>query len=231
MAERPPLKRSVEGSTPSWTTFDEKGQWTVGITAKDLGWMAGVIDLKGRIVLKSNQTRVTKQAVLTVQTGEMGVIRRLGDLTGTAPEVMKAKPLKDFMRKNCIAHCPEAHVHSGTEDLMMPTSARWTITGAGLVVVLFSLVDMMATDRGFAEIMEATMAVTTIQGPGAGQVRAQLRRLRGLGWALPDRYTNAIEPEPAPARLRLPERDSLATDESITEILRELEAEQAGKSS
>jgi hypothetical protein len=193
----------------------------VAISQRDLGWMAGVLDLKGRISLKSNQTRATKQAVLAVQTGEIAVIRRLGDLTGTSPEVMRAKPLKDFMRKNCSTHCPEKHSHVLYDELTMPSSARWTITGAGLVVVLHSLIDYLSTDRGFVEIMNATMAVTTIQGPGAGQVRAQLRRLRGLGWELPQRYAHAIEAEG-----ELP-----ATTEEIAAMLAELEAEQASKSS
>jgi hypothetical protein len=193
----------------------------VSIAAKDLGWMAAIIDLKGRIALKNNQTRATKQAVLAVQTKEIAVVRRLGELTGTSPEVMAARPLKDFMRKNCTAHCPEPHVHIGEENLMMPTSARWTITGAGLVVVLYNLLDMLVTDRGFGEIMNATMALTTVQGPGAGQVRAQLRRLDGLGWALPDRYAAAIEVEP-----ELP-----ATAVEIEAMMKELQAEQAAAKS
>jgi len=193
----------------------------VSIAPKDLGWVAAILDLKGRIVLKSNQTRATKQAVLTVQTGEIAVIRRLSELTGTAPEVMKARPIRDFMRKNCAAHCPEKHVHIGDDNLVMPTSARWTITGAGLVVVLYNLIDMLVTDRGFGEIMNATMAVTTVKGPGAGMVRAQLRRLRDLGWDLPDRYMETIRAEG-----ELP-----ATAEEIATMLKELEAEQAAKSS
>ena len=103
------------GSSPSAST--QKGQWTVVISQRDLGWMAGVLDLKGRISLKSNQTRATKQAVLAVQTGEIAVIRRLGDLTGTSPEVMRAKPLKDFMRKNCSTHCPDKHSHVLYDEL------------------------------------------------------------------------------------------------------------------
>src|SRR6185503_19478151 len=99
-----------------------------------LGWMAGVIDLKGRLIRKKNKTRATPQVVLIVETKEYMVVKELSSLTGTSPETMDRRPLREWMRKGCSEHCPEAHVHVGDseyEHLYMPPIARWTITGAG----------------------------------------------------------------------------------------------------
>ena len=160
-----------------------------------LGWMAGVIDLKGRLLRKRNKMRATPQIVLAVQTKELAVIRELGNLTGTKPEAIQKQPIKDFMRRSCAEHCPEAHVHyySDVDGLYMPEMRRWTVTGAAMYVVLDNLLPYIQIDRGYTEAMEKVMGNTSLVGQGATAVIVSLRRLYSLGWELPDEFKGVVD--------------------------------------
>lgn len=159
-----------------------------------LAWMAGVLDLKGRLMYKNNSQRATHQVVLAVESKEFPVVRELGSLTGTMPEVKKAKPLKEFMRKGCTEHCPDPHFHVyDYEELEMPPSARWTITGAGMVVVLNGVMPFMQVDRGYREAIEIVESKLALVGQGSGQVMLSMQRLKDLGWDLPDTYQAALD--------------------------------------
>lgn len=164
------------------------------IAAPKLGWMAGVLDLKGRLIFKDNRARVTAQVVLMVESKELGIIRELGSMTGTRPELKKAAPIKDFMRKGCIDHCPEPHVHVNEwgKELVIAPVARWTITGAGMVVVLFNVQPYLQIERGYTEAVRLVQQNTVLTGQGSGMVYQSLRRLRQLGWDLPEEYEAAL---------------------------------------
>lgn len=165
----------------------------MAIPIAKLGWMAGILDLRGRLLVKKNQMRNTPQFVLIAETKEVAIVRGLSSLTGTKAELQAARPLKDFMRRSCAEHCPEAHVHVEDEDRMMPRIARWSITGAGMVTVLDNLLPFLMVDRGYEEAIEQVSRDTTLTGQGSGAVMASLRRLRDLGWDLPARYARALE--------------------------------------
>jgi hypothetical protein len=164
----------------------------MAIPMQKLGWMAGIIDFKGRVVYKNNKTRKTLQIVLIVETKEMAIIRGLSELTGTSPELQSAQVKPEFMRRSCHEHCPEAHIHVGDQDLVMPEIARWTITGAAMVVVLSSLLPFLRTDRGWTEAIESATNQTVFWGRGATAVRASLRRLQEIGWDMPILYSQAL---------------------------------------
>lgn len=166
----------------------------MSIPMPKLGWMAGIVDMKGKFIVKNNQDRVTPQVVLMVESKTIGIIRELGSLTGTKPEIQAAKPLRDFMRRGCSEHCPEAHVHVDDKDLVMPRTARWTITGAAMVVVLDNLLPFLVVDQDYENVIRQVMENTTVVGQGSGAVRASLIRLRDLGWDLPPRYAKAVRP-------------------------------------
>lgn len=161
------------------------------IPAPKLGWMAGVVDLKGRLIYKNNRQRATPQVVLVVESKEYPIIKALGALTGTRAEMRKAQPLKEFMRRSCADHCPEAHVHVNDER-EMPQIGRWTITGAGMVVVLTNLMPYLTIDRGYTEAIEQVRAATALEGQGSGMVMASLGRLASLDWELPEDYAQAL---------------------------------------
>jgi hypothetical protein len=164
----------------------------MSIPVNKLGWMAGIIDTRGRLIFKENKSRNTPQVVLAAESKELAIIRALSEMTGTKPELQAPKPLKDFMRRNCSEHCPDAHVHVN-DDREMPRVGRWTITGAGMVTVLDNLLPFLVVDRGYEDAIEMVRADTTVVGQGSGAVRASLMRLRDLGWELSDKYAAAIE--------------------------------------
>lgn len=153
------------------------------ISQVDLAWMAGIIDLKGRLTYKNNKTRKTRQITLTVDSKEILVVRRLCALTGTKPEVRNTSPVSEYLkRRGCIEHCPEAHVH--IEGGFTTGSTRWTMTGTSMVVVLDSIEPFVTVDRGYAEAIEEVMRSPTLEGRGSTAVVGALARLYELGWAL-----------------------------------------------
>ena len=156
--------------------------------------MAGVVDLKGRLIYKKNRQRATAQVVLMVESKEYPVIRELSRLTGTRPDYKKPQPLKEFMRKGCQEHCPESHVHVNDfgANGEMPAVARWTITGAGMVVVLSELMPFLRIDRGYSDAIELVSQNVALEGQGSGAVLAGLTRLWDLGWTLPEEFAAAV---------------------------------------
>ena len=97
----------------------------MAIAATTLAWMAGIFDLKALVITKHNNRRATPQLVLSVQSTNLGVIDRLAQLTGTAPEARERR-IKDWMRKGCVEHCPQAHVHSFMQGNEMPMAATYS---------------------------------------------------------------------------------------------------------
>ncbi len=151
------------------------------ISQVDLAWMAGIVDLKGRLTLKNNKTRATKQITLTVDSKETLVIRRLSSMTGTRPEIRSTSPVSEYLRRGCVDHCPEAHIHEGG---FSHGSTRWTITGTGMVVVLDGIEPFITVDRGYAEAIDEVMRSPALEGRGSTAVMSSLTRLYELGWAL-----------------------------------------------
>lgn len=162
----------------------------MSIPVQDLGWMAGVIDLKGRLVRKNNKSRAlgSAQLVLYVESKEFLVVRDLSRMTGTAPEMQNAKRLSDWLRHPCLEHCPEPHSHVRAEGLEMPSVVRWTITGAGMAVVLYNLLPYMRNDRGFSEAMQEAFNQMVTEGRGSGTTLKSLARLHELGWDFPPNF-------------------------------------------
>lgn len=157
------------------------------LTQADLGWMAAVIDLRGHVYIKKNKQRAegSRQIVLMVESKRAGIIRRLGELGGTRPEVFQARAVKDFMRRSCTEHCPEAHVHIGDERTM-PSVLRWTATGIAFAIIVSALEPLLAEDQGFPELAQEILGSTDLLGRGSGAVMATLVRLKDIGWPMPE---------------------------------------------
>lgn len=158
-----------------------------------LAWMAGVLDLKAKVTNKNNKMRATPQRVLYIESQELPVIRQLAELTGTNPEATKERGIKDFMRRACSEHCPDHHVHT---EVSLPSLLRWTITGAGLVVVVSNTLPyMFSEDKKFLlqSAMVSCMTETALNGQGSGATRASLRRLKNLGWDLLPSFEEALK--------------------------------------
>lgn len=161
-------------------------------TKTDLAWMAGVVDLKGRLTFKRNKTRATRQITLTVDSKEHVVVRRLCGMTGTRPEFRRTSPLSpELLRRNCAEHCPEAHTHVGTD--WQYGSIRWTITGASMVVVLDDIEPYVTVDRGYQEAINEVLAEVSLEGRGSIAVVGSLMRLHELGWTIRQPFLHVVE--------------------------------------
>lgn len=154
------------------------------LTEADKGWMAAVIDLRGYVYIKQNKQRASRQIVLMVESKRAGIVRRLGQMSGTKPETMQAREMKEFMRRGCAEHCVEPHVHVN-DDRTMPSVVRWTATGVAFAVIVSALEPYLTEDKGFPELAQEVLGVTDVLGRGSGAVMATLVRMKDLGWPMP----------------------------------------------
>jgi hypothetical protein len=180
-------------------TTEGGGGMTVAET--DLAWMAAVIDVKGAVTVKRNKMRRTPQVVLYVSTKEARVARRLGSLTGVAPEPHE-RQASPFARRGCREHCLEPHIHvreDGDYPWQMPEVTRWSLTGAAMAVVLLSVRPYMVTYGEYAADVALVLENLVVTGQGAGMVRSSVDRLRELGWTVPPEIEKKMNAAAQPA--------------------------------
>lgn len=157
----------------------------------DLAWMAGILDLKGRVYVKSNQSRITPQVTLSVDSREPAIIRKMGAMTGTSPDMTKGRKFNEFLRRGCTEHCPDGHVHVDGHATVSDMG-RWTVTGAAMVVVLTNLEPFLQVKRGYADWIEGINQDPGFNRQGSGMILDSLQRLLNLGWNLPVSYGVAL---------------------------------------
>lgn len=161
------------------------------IAPQKLGWLAAIIDLKGKVIFKNNKQRATRQIVLMVESKEVAIIKAIGDMTGTNPEYLTERRTPDFVRRGCIEHCPEKHIHAlrlEQGETNFPPLARWTITGAGAAIILHNVAPHLVVNHDYYAIMVEILTNAPTYGQGSGAVNRTIRRLASLGWELPDKY-------------------------------------------
>jgi hypothetical protein len=164
------------------------------MTPAQLGWVAGLIDMKARAKVVVAPSRGNRPIVsMYVESREFAILERLGRLTGQ--QVHSRTPLKpiDWDRKGCSEHCPEPHVHV---QKSMPPVGRWAMTGVGAAIVLHNVKTMLVTDRGFSEM--AAMGLSGAPAPysrGWAACERSIRRLEALGWQIPSALLIDVEDE------------------------------------
>lgn len=163
------------------------------ITTQDLAWMAGIVDLKGRINRKQPKTRASAQITLSVTSTMIQVVERMCRLTGTAPEIQATKPLNEIIRRGCIEHCPEQHIHVGGPDGFAPYAIKWTASGSSLLVVVHNLRPYLVIDQGYGPAEDEIRASLPLAGRGAQAILTSCNRLRNLGWQLPEILEHALD--------------------------------------
>lgn len=167
------------------------------IPIQKLGWVAGVLDLKGRIVTKKNKQRSTPQFVLILETKDIAVIRELCSLTGTHVEMKAERRMPEWMRRPCVEHCPDQHVHVHGEqapyDWKMPALARWTATGCTAAIILYNVLPFSLANLGLEVALHALLDQAALKGQGSGATFKAIRRMRDLGWELPPKFERALE--------------------------------------
>ena len=157
------------------------------------GWMAGILDFQAHICDKANKTRATPQLTMYVETKTLEIIGRLCEMTGISYRDRDSgfREEKEWMRRGCADHCPEAHVHSITS--VLPPMGRWEITGTSMAAILWNLRKYMVTGReAWDWAMGQGLANARLSGRGATQTVASLRRLAGLGWEMPPVLEGAV---------------------------------------
>jgi len=156
------------------------------IPPERLAWMAAVIDLKALLLRKNNKTRATPQMVLVVDSKNFAVIDRLCEMSGTSPEAKRIQEVKEeWMRRGCVEHCPDAHIHHH-DGWQMPETRRWSSTGAAAATILHNLRPYLVDpDKPYDEFITKAIANATLTGQGSGATKSALARLVTLGWALP----------------------------------------------
>lgn len=152
------------------------------LTEADKAWMAAVIDLKGMVIRKHNKMRKTPQLVLYVGTKDARIAARLSALTGTSPEAHEQKGLEEFLRRGCVEHCKDAHVHMHKQ---MPLITRWSVTGVAAAMVLANLAPYMSTYPDYAGVVAEILVNFAAKGQGSGATRSAILRLEQLGWRIP----------------------------------------------
>lgn len=157
----------------------------MSIPVAQLGWMAGIIDLQGKIVAKQNKMRRNPQMVLYVQSKHFPVIQRLSLMTGTNPEhKITEEDSGGWWRRGCSEHCPEAHTH--VDRSQFPDTMRWTVTGVPMGIVLHNLAPFLTQNSKFTMAQETCFRDMVLRGRGAKAVVDALRRLEALGWDFPE---------------------------------------------
>lgn len=166
------------------------------VAKTDMAWMAGVIDLRGAVIRKSNRSRRTPQLVLYCAVKEERVALRLSSLTGTSPEQRESPSAEAFTRRGCTEHCPEPHVHvheDGPYPWSMPLVTRWSLTGVAAAVVLLNLAPYMTTFGDYAGHVAEMVVNFAARGQGSGASRAAVARLERLGWKIPPQVASRMK--------------------------------------
>jgi hypothetical protein len=155
------------------------------IPREKLAWVAAVLDMKGTIIVKSNQTRATPQIVLMVESTQVRVVEELARLTGSTVEPRESRFRPAWMRRGCITHCPEPDIEYPEQPDYLPAQTRWTVTGSAAAIVLFSVIPYMVTDRGMQTALEEILGNVNLSGRSGNSARQAVTRLARLGWVLP----------------------------------------------
>lgn len=168
----------------------------MSIPIQKLGWVAGVLDLKGKVITKKNKQRATPQFVLMVETKDRTIINELCSLTGTHVEVRDARTMPEWMRRPCTEHCPDKHehVHSGRDyDWKMPPISRWTATGCTAAIILYNVLPFSLANIGMEVALHSLLDQAALTGQGSGATMAAIRRMADLGWELPPKFEEAVQ--------------------------------------
>jgi hypothetical protein len=166
-----------------------------GVPREKLAWVAAVLDMKGTIIYKANQTRATPQIVLMVESTHVSVVEELARLTGSVIEPRESRLRPAWMRRGCITHCPEPDVEYPEQPDHLPAQSRWTVTGAAAAVILYSVIPYMVTDKGMQAALDEILGFVNLAGRSGNSARQAVTRLHDHGWRLPptiDRQADAL---------------------------------------
>src|SRR6266699_2830592 len=154
------------------------------LTDPQKAWMAGIIEIRGKIRFTNDSARKTNELVIQVRSTQTAVIRRLCEMTGTNISTQAARVIVVTNRRPCTQHCEEPHSHFSGE---ICENAVWSISGAGAGIVLHNLFPFFIEDNaGLRVVADNILSGLPHEGRGRSAVDQTIIRLRGLGWGVPD---------------------------------------------
>lgn len=169
----------------------------------DKARVAMTLDMRGRVLTKNNKQRAegSIQICLQVQTKHSEIAQWLAMMTGTEPrEREQSKISPEVMRRSCVQHCPEAHVHVDTLAAL-PLITTWTVSGVAAAIVLWNVRKYMVTSREpWDWVMEQAFRQMKLRGPGSSSTRQVVQRLSALGWNIPPALRQFVPRELEAAR-------------------------------
>lgn len=159
----------------------------VQVGMRELAWMAGVFDVKGRARRYTTEKRATPLFKIIVESSNLAIVRRFCKFTGTRIHIEEKKNFTVTQRRNCKDHCPEPHQHISNT---MPTVGHWSMSGVGAIIVLHNLLPFFVDDIDdkLDFIRQATASVPPPDPTRRGwaQVARTINRLHLLGWRIPE---------------------------------------------
>lgn len=143
------------------------------LTAAQLGWVAGVLDVRGYLSERPSSQTDRRLPTVAVTLGALDgaphpVISRLCEHTGVQPIATG----KGYNRSGCGEHCPEPHVH------VTNLYHRWIVGGAKAVAVLRAVEPLLVTRQA-----EARRLIEL----AANYKNAHIRDMELRGWGPPGR--------------------------------------------
>ncbi len=158
---------------------------TCKIPPARLGWMAGVLEMKGRLRVYDTKTRRNPLYKLVVESHHVDTVQRLAKMTGSKFEQTDETVIEQPAdRRGCVEHCPEPHVHAVTRKL--PMLGKWHMTGAAAAIVLRNLDPYFTPDDGErAKFVQGVFDCVPWSGRGRAAVDRSIARMQAHGWEIP----------------------------------------------
>lgn len=130
-------------------------------------YVAAVID--STAVIRTREASGVVYPHVQINGGNTALLRFLAEATGMRMVVTR----RDYTRAGCSEHCAEKHQH------IVSVSGRWMVSGAKATVVLAASLPYLRLQRDTA--LEALSV-----GLAAPYKPASLRKMRELGWPIPE---------------------------------------------
>lgn len=154
------------------------------INEGDLGWVAGILDLKGKVYRLTARQGGRIQYSLCVTDRNVPLIRQLCHLTGVRGQDHDGgrERAPEHWRRACDLHCPQEHVHVKPPG----STLRWGLRGAGALIVIDAVLPFCRIQRdAFAEVRpEIASQINAQINPGKSGIAT--RRMADMGWAIPE---------------------------------------------
>lgn len=132
-----------------------------------VAYVAGIIDTQG--IIRTRTAGDTELPMVAVHGSNEGMLRFLGDVTGTKVTIVR----RSYSKAGCAEHCAEKHQH------IKSVSGRWSVTGVKATVLLHNLRPYLRLQHDDA-VAAIALGVSTKFKP------ATIAKMQALGWDVPE---------------------------------------------